>query len=321
MAPLALSCSVSGTGPDDLPYFLRELRAAMRSPTANRILELLFHLEVVEEEAVRTEAVSSRAAVTWEVRVRVNHLVHEELFPKLLRRREPLDSISWDPQRIHQFLFGAAYERFLRYLDRVAVNTSAEWLILNLDPSPYVFLFSTRAQPSIAERLGVEAGLFLSREEQRFHVVTERRVPPDRCYCFHAGAHRVFARIVAEESSLRLYLSDVIRTAPGHSIVQLTAEEGIRFLRAMTRPAHGEEAELEPPPMTAPRTRSQASAPARIARRSPPPQRSDPSSKASSSSLPVDGRCPACGDRLLYLSAREAICLSCDWSNLTPLGG
>jgi hypothetical protein len=198
---------------------------------------LLYELDVVEDECVAVDVRSFRGTVTWRQHVRVDRLVHEERLPADCSLRNEAERVL-HRERLGRIARGAAVEGLVALLRKTALDAGLQWLILNLEPQDYAFLFSTRQQERLAQALGSEAGA-IEADGQRFFVLTERRVPDGQCYCLCTHHCRLFVRYEVCGPLVRIYMSDFVRTGTGRSAIRLDAAEAIHYLRALqqgTRP-------------------------------------------------------------------------------------
>ena len=298
--------------------------------------QLFYDLHVVNEPVVMTQVQSSRGTVSWQHRVTLDRVAHEEPLPAGFDRTQPA-AVHDLKERLAQFLRGAAWERFLDYLERVAVATGLEWLALNLEGGEYAFLFSTRTHAQLAEKLGYEAGTLETMAHQ-FYVRTDRRIPSDVCYCLRTKNHQMFSRYEFGLNNVRVYLSDVIRIGGGQSIVQMNADDAIRYLRTVRRGASTEllinDTQLPTSTVTvtgsAPTNASleggRPSLPADALRAfrvelTEEETVVEPVSPKTQPRLPqtCPDECPKCQSEVFQLSDDEGFCLSCEWNNLTTL--
>ena len=194
---------------------------------------LLYDLELTNEPSVSAEVRSARGGMKWSHDVPVDRVVHDE---RVAANFDPTRQETMPPfhDRIERIIRGAAWDRFVEYLGRSALNAGMEWFVLNRTEGAYVFLFSTRQQGLLAERIGREGGIVETPDRQIF-VLTDRRVPEDVCYCVKAKNCRIYARSEFKSATLRGYLSDVVRADTGQSIAQVAADDAAKYLRAMER--------------------------------------------------------------------------------------
>ncbi|MAF12361.1 hypothetical protein CMK11_18100 [Candidatus Poribacteria bacterium] len=304
---------------------------------------LLYDLELTTEPSVTVDIRSTRGGITWTHEVPVDRAVHDERIPRNFDpdRQETVPPFQ---DRVERIIRGAAWERFVEYLGRTALNAGMEWFVLNRSEGAEVFLFSTRQQDLLAERLGREGGVVETPDRQIF-VLTDRRVPGDACYCVKAKQCRVYARSELTANALRVYLSDFVRADTGQTIAQVAAEDAAKYLRTMERMAlPGTPVALNPPP---PRLAAAASAasPAGSAPMYVPHGLPAPASPAAIPGLPKatptppsrptverraadivvedrpQDRCPECDETLFNVGGDDKLCLVCEWSSLPTIGG
>ena len=211
---------------------------------------LFYRLEVVSERAARMEMRSPRGAVSWEQAVPVDRLVHDEL---ALGESSPMRQA-----RIRQITRSSAWNHYIEYLSRAALNAGMEWAALNLRGSDRGFLFSTRRQTELEEAFGENPEL-IDREGFRVHVAADRSIPPEVCYCVKTGNARIFARYEPVGARLRIYLSDVTRSDTGQNIAQAEASSALRYLKSLElKLSEPEEEPREEPERVRPPARSPA---------------------------------------------------------------
>ena len=185
---------------------------------------LFYRLEIVSERTARMEMRSPRGAVSWEQVVPVDKLVHDE---QLLRDRSPTEQ-----ERIRRVTRSSAWNHYIGYLSRVALNAGMEWVSLNLRGTDRGFLFSTRQQERLEEEFGIDPEM-TDAEGHRTHLVFDRAIPPEMCYCVKTNNARVFARYETVGSRLQIYLSGVTRMDTGQNIAQAEASQAMRHLRRL----------------------------------------------------------------------------------------
>lgn len=205
---------------------------------------LFYRLEIVAERTARMEMRSPRGAVSWEQVVPVDKLVHDE---QLLRDRSPMEQ-----ERIRRVTRSSAWNHYIGYVSRIALNAGMEWISLNMRGSERGFLFSTRQQERLEEEFGVKPEM-TDAEGHRVHLVFDRAIPSELCYCVKTNNARVFARYEAVGSRLQIYLSGITRMDTGQNIAQADANQALRHLKRfrMKQP----ETEAEPPMQPAPEAR------------------------------------------------------------------
>lgn len=321
-----------------------------RSPA---MYSLLYDLELTDEPSVSVDVRSARGGMTWSHEVPVDRLVHDE---RIAADFDPARQETIPPfnDRVERIIRGAAWERFIEHLGRTGLNAGMEWFVLNRSEGAYVFLFSTRQQELLAERIGREGGVVETPDRQIF-VLTDRRVPADMCYCVKAKNCRIYGRSELNAAKLRIYLSDVVRSDTGQTIAQVAAEDAAKYLRAMERLAlPTPPAALNPTPPRLPAGTSAAPTPTGSApiyaghalpapatpaaipglprRATPSPAAATPTASQASppSGAFADGgvraeapedRCPECNETLFNVGGDDKLCLVCDWSSLPKIGG
>jgi hypothetical protein len=307
---------------------------------------LLYDLELTDEPSVSVDVRSARGGMTWSHDVPVDRLVHDERIAANFdpRRQETIPPFT---DRIERIIRGAAWARFIEYLGRTGLNAGMEWFVLNRSEGPYVFLFSTRQQELLAERIGREGGVVETPDRQIF-VLTDRRVPADTCYCVKAKNCRVYGRSVLSAATLRIYLSDVVRADTGQTIAQVAAEDAAKYLRAMEHlalPTPPDALNPSPPRLAAtaspvstptgsapiyaghalPAPASPAAIPGlhKPSSPAPAPVAAKPAQAAAPKSLAADSipedRCPECNETLFSVGGDDKLCLVCDWSSLPKI--
>jgi len=331
--------------------FLLDVRAM--NPNANALCEragrspsmysLLYDLELTTEPSVTVEVSSARGGITWAHEVPVDRPVHDERIPRDFDPSRQ-DTIPPFQDRVERIIRGAAWERFIEYLGRTALNAGMEWFVLNRSEGAEVFLFSTRQQDLLAERLGREGGVVETPDRQIF-VLTDRRVPADACYCVKAKQCRVYARSELTATALRIYLSDFVRADTGQTIAQVAAEDAAKYLRTMERMAlPGDPATLNAPPPRLAADASAAPAPAGSAPayfphglpapatpaaipglpRATPTPPSKPVAERPTAAVVAEDRpqdlCPECSEPLFNVGGDDKLCLVCEWSSLPTIG-
>ena len=305
---------------------------------------LLYDLELTDKPSVSAEIRSARGGMKWSHDVPVDRVVHDE---RLAANFDPnrLETIPPFQDRIERIIRGASWDRFVEYLGRSALNAGMEWFVLNRTEGAYVFLFSTRQQGLLAERIGREGGIVETPDRQIF-VLTDRRVPEDACYCVKAKNCRIYARSELKAATLRIYLSDVVRTDTGQTIAQVTADAAAKYLRAMERialPAPPTALNPRPPQLAAPSSTGPTpvgatpiyaghslpapSSPAEIpglrkTEPAKPPQTGAAHAfkQDAAASAVHEDRCPECNETLFNVGGDDKLCLVCDWSSLPKIG-
>ncbi len=211
---------------------------------------LFYRLEIVPEKTARMEMRSSRGAVSWEQVVPVDKLVHDE---QLLRDRSPMEQ-----ERIRRVTRSSAWNHYIGYVRRIALDAGMEWISLNMRGAERGFLFSTRQQERLEEEFGVKPEM-TDAEGHRAHLVFDRAVPPELCYCVKTNNARVFARYETVGSRLQIYLSGITRMDTGQNIAQANANQALRYLKRLR--IKQTETDAEPPmqpPLEEPRTEQAA---------------------------------------------------------------
>jgi len=288
---------------------------------------LLYEMTRVEEPSVEVEVRSARGTLSWRHPVSVERLLHEEPLPEGFSPANEANRLAYR-ERLSRLARGAAAEAFLALTEKTALHAGLDWLMLNVEPADHVFLFSTRKQERLAETLGSEGGV-LELGAYAFYVMTDRRVAEDVCFCIRTHNYRVFVRYDLDGAYARVYMSAFVKTGAGRNAVRLNAEEALHYLHALRQGRGG----LKLPPivarMTPPLSEGDAlphvgrpAFPADM-RQVLPPRPSEEERRTPPSAEPGESpsRCPACGGELFRLSATDAFCRSCDWSNLPPLKG
>lgn len=312
---------------------------------------LFYRLEIVSEKTARMEMRSPRGAVSWEQIVPVDKLVHDE---QLLRDCPPMEQ-----ERIRRVTRSSAWNHYIGYVSRIALDPGMEWISLNLRGADRGFLFSTRLQGRLEEEFGVKPEM-TDAERHQVHLVFDRAIPPELCYCVKTNNARVFARYETVGSRLQIYLSGITRMDTGQNIAQADANQALRYLKRLRikRPEtdadqviqpslvepRSAQAALPPPPLA-----EGLSSPADIPQFSWSSALSSEKEKAEeiyieeeepeaavekrpkerlaaeleeaveTADQEAETECPSCGDDLFHITGSTSVCLSCGWSNLPNL--
>lgn len=297
---------------------------------------LVYEIMTTDQTSATVDVRSVRGTMSWQHIARVSRLVHEEPVPGGIDLSVGADRVGYQ-ERLRRLMRGVAAEAFIALQARHALGAGIDWLLLNMPDTDHAFLFSTRKQERLADSLGSDAGVVRLGTSSAF-LLTDRRIAEDDAYCVRLHSFKVFVRFELDSRAARAYMSDFVRTSAGHGGIRVGADEAIHYLRSLTlglRPSsHTNTIAAKLPPVQGwdiASTRDDSGSPMDIPRPAFPadirrslltrPEPFPPATPANGSekSLDVPEQCPVCGGKLFHLSAKDAFCSGCDWTNLKPL--